>query len=57
MLARNEKGRLVFNRLDFEILIGELYSKCETEDEVEWLEEQLQSIIECSAEERIDELG
>ena len=56
MLNRNKKGKLVLKSLDLEIFIGELYEKCKTEKEVNWLEEQLQPMIKCLAEERINEL-
>jgi len=45
-----------FNQLDFEIHIDNLYDKCETPRQVEWLQEQMMSIVEGLAEERIEEL-
>jgi len=56
MLERNEEGRLKFDSLGMEIFIGGLFQKCNTEHEVNWLEEQLQDIVEMSAEEKLDEL-
>ena len=56
MLNRNEKGSLVFRQLDFSVFIGEMFDKCKTEKEVNWLQEQLSETIECSAEERLDEI-
>ncbi|MPM84216.1 hypothetical protein SDC9_131287 [bioreactor metagenome] len=56
MLDRNENGKLRFKSLDMQILIGDLFAECKTEKEVNWLEEQLQPIVECSAEERRNEL-
>ncbi|KZL94337.1 hypothetical protein [Clostridium magnum] len=56
MLERNEKGKLSLKSLDLEIFIGDLFAKCSTEEEIDWLQEQLQSCVECSAEERLEEL-
>jgi hypothetical protein len=56
MLKRNEKGKLLLKSLDLDIFIGDLFAKCDTEKEIEWLQEQLQSCTECRAEERIEEL-
>jgi hypothetical protein len=56
MLSRNENGKLKFKSLDFEIFIGDLYAECNTEKEIEWLQEQLQPIIEGLAEERLEEI-
>jgi hypothetical protein len=55
-VVTRENGKLKFSSLDFEILIGDMYSECETEKEIEWLKEQLQPIIEGLADERIEEL-
>jgi len=55
MLSR-ENGKLKLNSLDLEIFIGDLFAKCNTEKEINWLEEQLQLMIECLAEERINEI-
>ena len=56
MLSRNEKGNLKLKSLDLEIFFGELYEKCNSESEIDWLQEQLISMIECAAEERKEEL-
>ncbi len=56
MLSRNENGKLQFQSLDFQILIGDMFSKCKNEHEVEWVQEQLQSCVECEAEERLSEV-
>lgn len=56
MLNRNAKGKLEFKSLDMQIFIGDLYAECKTEKEINWVEEQLQAIVECSAEERLEEL-
>ncbi|MBS5822422.1 MAG: hypothetical protein KID00_00945 [Clostridium argentinense] len=56
MLNRNEKGKLEFKSLDMQIFISDLFAECKTEKEINWVEEQLQAIVECSAEERLEEL-
>ena len=56
MLERNEKGKLVFKSLDMEIFIGDLFEQCKTEHEVQWLQEQLQGIIECCADEQLEDI-
>jgi hypothetical protein len=55
MLSRID-GKLALNSLDMEILVGDLFYKCNTKEEVEWFQEQLTSCIECLAEERLEEL-
>jgi hypothetical protein len=56
MLARKENGKLSLKSLELEIFLGDLYEQCETEKEVEWLERQLQTCVECIAQERISEI-
>lgn len=55
MLSR-ENGKLKLDSLDMEIFIGDLFAKCNKEKEINWLEEQLQSMIEYLAEERMNEI-
>ncbi|WP_159449964.1 hypothetical protein [Clostridium massiliodielmoense] len=56
MLERNEKGKLFLKSLDLQIFLGDLYAKCKTEHEVEWVQEQLEDAVECLARERMEEL-
>ena len=42
--------------LDWEIRLGTEFLKCKSEDEVIWLKEQFESIIECLSDERLEEL-
>ncbi len=44
------------NHLNWQIIIGNEYQKCLDEKEVEWLREQLVDMVECLADERIEEL-
>lgn len=56
MLSRNEKGKLALKSLDFQILISDMFTECKDQREIEWLGEALSGIVECSAEERLDEI-
>lgn len=56
MISRNEKGKLVMQSLDMEIFIGELFEKCQTEHEVEWVQKELTGTIDTIADERICEI-
>lgn len=55
MISRNEKGKLVVHSLDMEIFFGELFEKCQTAHEVEWVQNELTGIIDLVADERLDE--
>ena len=55
MLQRSLKGNLTLNSLDMQIFLGDLFYKCKTLQEVQWLEGELQTMVECMAEEVIDE--
>ena len=55
----NVMGRMMsmkYNSLDFDIYVGNLFEMCESEDQVEWLKDQLSTSIDCLGDERIDEL-
>lgn len=54
MVKRNENGKLKFSSLDFEILIGDLLIECKNDDEINWLEYQLKTIVEGIAQEARD---
>lgn len=43
--------------LGLQIYFGDLYDGCKNENEVYWLKEQLESMVEVIAEERLEELG
>jgi hypothetical protein len=58
VLKRNKQsGKLTVNHLDLDILVGELYSLCKTEREVEWLRDILHSTVDHLADEKTDEIG
>ena len=56
MLVRNNKGKLVFQSLDFEILMGDMFMKCKNVTEAQWLADQLQGAVEVICEEKIEEI-
>ena len=56
MLSRKENGKLSLSSLDLQILFGDLYEKCKTTHEVDWLSEQLVGYAESMQEERNDEI-
>lgn len=47
---------MIINHLNWQIKIGEQYQKCMNENQVEWLKEQLMDMVECLADERLEEL-
>lgn len=57
MLKRNERGKLSLNSLDLQIFFDDLFENCKTEDEVEWLTDQLSSILEITSEEVLEHLN
>lgn len=56
MLKRKEDGKLRLSTLDLEIFMGDLFEKCKTVHEVEWLSIQLQEYAEKIQDERTTEL-
>lgn len=56
MLKRSEREKLVFKSLHTNIFIGGLFEQCKTEQEIQWLQEQLQGIIECCANEQLENI-
>ena len=45
-----------FNSLDFQIFVGDILEKCKTEEEVEFLREEMTGIVEGNCDERLEEL-
>lgn len=52
MINRKENGKLEIQSMALELCIGDMFEKCKSKREVEWLRENLVSIVECTAEER-----
>lgn len=56
MVARNDKNKLVFQSLDFEIMLCDMFMECRNAREVQWLAEQLQGAVEIICDEKIEEI-
>ena len=57
MFERNEKGRLVFKRLDFEIFIEDIFKDISPEnmDDLQWMTERMIESIQLCAYEHAQE--
>lgn len=47
---KNENGRLVCRTLDLQILIESMFDAAESDDDIDWIQEQLEQVVEMSAE-------
>ena len=56
MLVRIEHDKLVFQSLDFEIMLTDMFMKCRNVKEAQWLADQLQGAIEVICEEKLCEI-
>ena len=56
MVVRDDKDKLVFQNLDFEIMLGDMFMKCRSVKEAQWLAERLQNEVEIICKEKIDEI-
>lgn len=56
MVIRNDKDKLIFQSLDFEIMLGDMFMKCRNVREARWLANQLQCAVEVICEEKINEV-
>jgi len=56
MLDRGENGKLKLDTNSLALFINELYSQCKTQEEVDFLKENLVSVSECEAETREEEI-
>lgn len=56
MVGRNNKDKLFFQSLDFEIMLADMFMKCRNVREAQWLADQLQGIVEGICDERIEEI-
>ena len=54
MVERNVNGKLVLKSLDLEIFLGEMFLECNTDDEVEWLQEQILKALDVIVDEAKD---
>ena len=57
MFERNEKGKLVFKRLDFEIAIGDIFEKISPDniDDLNWMVEKMIESIQLCAHEYVQD--
>lgn len=51
MLVRGLSGKLQLSTLDLKILIGDMFLKCENQEERDWLKEQLNEVVDSIHEE------
>lgn len=56
MLKRTESGKLQLNILDLQLFLGELFSKCKSEKDVEWLSDNIHDAVDLIADEKLCEL-
>ena len=54
MVERNVNGKLVLKSLDLEIFLGEMFLKCNTDEEIEWLQEQILGALDVIVDEAKD---
>ena len=54
MVERNVNGKLVLKSLDLEIFLGEMFLECNTDQEVEWLQEQILKALDVIVDEAKD---
>ena len=54
MVERNVNGKLVLKFLDLEIFLGEMFLECNTDKEVEWLQEQILKALDVIVDEAKD---
>ena len=54
MVERNVNGKLVLKFLDLEIFLGEMFLKCNTDEEIEWLQEQISEALDVIVDEAKD---
>jgi len=56
-LKRDENGKLQLSHyLDLEIMFGDFFKECKTEDEADWLYREMLTALDLLHEERLDEL-
>lgn len=54
MVSRDNNDKLVFEPISFQIMIGDMFDKCKTTEEMAFLYENMQGSIEVVAEEMLD---
>jgi hypothetical protein len=56
MVKRNENGKLELRTLDLAIFLDDLFDACQTEREIEWLKENIESALEGSMQDKLDQI-
>ena len=51
MLNRKRNGTLSLKHLDLEIFLGELFLKCNSEEEIDWLQKEISETVDAIADE------
>ena len=50
-MLKRKNGTLALNHLDLEIFLGELFLKCKTEEEIDWLQKEISETVDLIADE------
>ena len=51
MLNRKRNGTLSLKHLDLEVFLGELFFKCNSEEEIDWLQKEISETVDAIADE------
>lgn len=57
IIERHGNEKIQVNTLNLEILIGDIFAKCNSEHEVEFVKEVLGDVVDLTSSERMDELN
>ena len=55
MVTRDNNDKLVFQYINFQIMIADMFDKCKTKEEIAFLYEDMQNSIEIAAEGVLEE--
>lgn len=55
MVTRDNNDKLIFQHIDFQVMIADMFDKCKTRAELAALYEDMQNSIELIAEEVLEE--
>lgn len=57
IIERHGNEKIQVNNLNLEIFIGDIFAKCNSEHEVEFVKEVLKDVVDLTSSERMDELN
>lgn len=57
IIERHGNEKIQVNTLNLEILIGDIFAKCNSKHEVEFVKEVLGDVVDLTSSERMDELN